>query len=232
MANISSTISLDAFVRRVLAKEGVDNDNYMRYMQIACDGIRDMHIHDFSIEATKIVTVNATTNTFSFPTDYVRYIAIATPIDGRWWVYTRDDAMVPLKDDDAGSVLTSLPNIAESGIVSSLGDAGGKNKYYFKPDYKNRRFQVGGYTPDIVVLKYISNGIDSAGDINIQDYAALALESYVRWSIADYDGIAESKILRLERQYKERRRKMREVHRPTIQDIRDVIYATSGALGR
>jgi len=232
MANISSQISLDAFVRRVLGKEGKDDDDYIRYMQIACDGLRFMHTHDFSIEATKVVAVDATTNTFSFPTDFVRHIWIATVIDGRWWVYTRDDTMAPLKDDDDVDIQTSLPNIALTDPIDSLGQAGGKNKYYFRPDRKNSRFQVGGYTPSIVVLKYISNGLDADGAILIQDYAALALEAFVRFSIADYDSIAESKIQRLQQQYKDRRREMRRVQRPTLHELRDVLYTTSGSLMR
>ena len=232
MANISSLISMDAFVRRLLAKEGKDDQDYMRYMQIACDGLREFHTHDFSVEVTKVVTVNATTNTFAFPTDYVRYIFIATVIDGRWWTYTRDDEMAPLSDDDSVAIQSSLPNVATFNTLDSYGQAGGWNKYFFRPDHKNRRFQVGGFTPDIVILKYVSNGIDSTGDINIPSYALPALESYVRWNIADYDDHAESTILRLESQYIKARRKMRQVHRPTMQDIVDTIYASSGALMR
>ena len=232
MANISSLISLDAFVRRLLAKEGKDDDDYFRYMQIACDGLRDMYIHDFQVEVTKVVTVDTTTNTFDFPSDFVRYIAIATPIDGRWWVYTRDDSMVPLEDDDSVDIQDSLPNIADYEIFASLGQAGGSNRYYFRPDYANRRFQVAGYTPDIVVLKYVTNGINSAGTINIPDYALPALEAYTRLSIADYDDHAESTIHRLQRQYDLARRKMRQVHRPTLQDLKDAIYSSTGALLR
>jgi len=232
MANISSLISLDAFTRRLLAKEGKDNDDYLRYMQIACDGLRDMHSHDFSVEVTKVVTVDTTTNTFSFPTDYVKYTWIATVIDGRWWLYTRDDNMAPLKDDDSVTIQSSFPNIAEYGTVSSLGEAGGKNKYYFREDRKNRRFQVGGYTADIVVLKYITNGLDSAGSINIPDYARSALEAYVRFNIADYDDHPESTINRLYQQYVIKRREMRQVLRPTLQEIKDSIYSSSGALLR
>lgn len=232
MAYISSLISLDAFVRRLLAKEGKDDDDYMRYMQIACDGIRDMHMHDFSVEVTKVVTVNSSTNTFSFPNDFVRYLWVATVIDGRWWKYTRDDDMVPLEDDDSVTIQSSLPNLADYNYSTSYGKAGGHNRYLFKPDYENRRFQVSGDTPDIVVLKYISNGIESTGAINIPDYATLALEGYVRWNLADYDGIAESKIFRLEQKYIKARRKMRAVRRPTIQDIKDTIYLSHGALRR
>ena len=101
-----------------------------------------MHIHDFNVEVTKVATVNATTNTFSFPTDFVRYVAIATVIDGRWWIYTRDDTMAPLNDDDSVSIQDSLINIANYEPFDSYGKAGGTNKYYFRPDYKNRRFQV------------------------------------------------------------------------------------------
>jgi len=232
MAYISSLISLDAFIRRLLAKEGKDDDDYLRYMQIACDGIRDMHIHDFSVEVTAVVTVNSTTNTFSFPTDFVKYIWIATPIDGRWWKYTRDDDMVPLEDDAETTILSDLSNIADYSNGTSYGEAGGYNRYLFKPDYENRRFQVSGDTPDVVVLKYISNGIESEGAINIPSYALLALEDYLRWKIKDYDNEAESKIYRMEQQYTKSRRKMRSVRRPAMQDIRDTLYSTYGALRR
>jgi hypothetical protein len=241
MANISSLISLDAFTRKLLAKEGKDNDDYMRYMQIACDGIRDMYIHDFQVIVTKVVTVDSTTNSFNYPTDYVRYKAIATPVDGRWWVYTRDDGMVPLSDDDTSTALgadnstaiqSTLPNLAEQFGAGNLGRAGGANNYLFREDKRNRLFQVSGLTPDIVVLMYVSNGLNSDGTINIPDYATLALEKYLRWALADYDEEAESKIFRKEQDYKRSRRKMRQVHRPSIQDISDAIYATSGALKR
>ena len=232
MAEIDSLISLDAFVRRLLGKEGKDNDDYLRYLQIAIEGLRDMYIHDFEVEVVKVVSVNATTNTFPFPDDFVRYTAIATPIDGRWWVYTREDQMVPLTDDDGTTIVSSLTNLAGNEFASSLSTGGGTNKYYFKPDYRKRTFQVSGYTPDIVVLKYVTNGINSAGTINIPDYALLALEGYVRHALADYDNYAEGTIFRLEKQYKEKRRYMRRVHRPTLIDLKDVLYASTGALRR
>lgn len=241
MANISGLIPLDAFVRRLLAKEGEDNDNYMRYMQIACDGIRDMYIHDFHVEVTKVVTVDSTTNTFNFPTDYVRYVAIATPIDGRWWTYTREDGMVPLNDDDTSTeagadnsvaIQGNLPNISELEVSPSLGQAGGHNQYYFREDRRNRLFQVAGSTPDTVVLKYVSNGINSDGLIYLPDYSTLAIEDYVRWKLGDYDQEAESHIYRKEQQYIKSRRKMRQVNRSTITDLKDVIYRTAGALKR
>jgi len=232
MANISSLISLDAFVRRLLGKEGKDDEDYLRYMQIACDGLRDMYIHDFEVEVTKVVTVNSTTNTFSFPDDYVRYVAIATVIDGRWWVYTRDDEIAPLQDDDGSTIQSSLPNVAEYTVHDSLGKAGGYNRYLFTEDRKNRRIQVSGYTPDVVVLKYVTNGLDASGSINIPDHARTALEDYVRYKIDDYDGAPESHIGRKYAQYKESRRQMRRVYMPTLQDLVDTIYNSSGSLQR
>jgi len=232
MANISGLISLDAFVRRLLGKEGKDNEDYIRYMQIACDGLRDMYIHDFEVEVTKVVSPNANTKRFSFPADYVRYTAIATPIDGEWWSYTKEDGMVPLTDDDGVTILSSLPNIADMNIAPSRSDGGGTNRFLFKEDRKNREFQVSGDTPDIVVLKYVTNGLDSGGDISIPDYVLPALEAYVRAEIADFDMIAESHVLRLKAQFKEKRRMMRSVHRPALQDLIDVLYKTSGALRR
>jgi hypothetical protein len=232
MANISSQIPLDAFVRRLLGKEEKTNDDYLRYMQIACEGLREFHIQQYDVEVTKVVTVNTTTNTFAYPSDYVRYVMIGTPIDGRWWYYTRAQNMVPLEDDDGVTIQDDLPNISDFEFPKDLSSGGGNNRYYFREDQKNQRFQVGGHTPDIVVLKYVSNGLDSSGDINIPDYSLLALEAYVRWTLADYDEAAASTIIRLERQYKDRVRSMRRAQRPTLQDIVDTINSTSSQLLR
>ena len=232
MANVSSIIALDAFVRRLLAKEGKDNDDYMRYMQIACEGLENMTVHDFELEVTKVVTVNATTNTFSYPSDYVRYVAIATPIEGRWWLFTRDDQIIPLKDDDGATVVDSLVDVADYKFPTDFSSGGGWNKYNFREDQENRRFQLGGATPDVVVLKYVSTGIDADGDINIPRYSARTLEYWVRKYIAEYDDQPESTIARLNAQYDKARREMRTVHRPTLQDLKDAIYATTGVIRR
>jgi len=232
MADISSIIALDAFVRRLLAKEDKDNDDYMRYMQMACDGLENMTTHDFSIEVTKVVTVDSTTNTFAYPSDYVRYTAIATPIDGRWWIFTRDKQIVPLEDDDGATITDSLPDVADYRMPSDFSSGGGYNRYNFREDRKNRLFQLGGATPDVVVLKYVSTGIDATGDINIPRYATRALEAWVRFCIADYDDYPESTILRLKKQYDERRKEMRRAHRPTLQDLKDAIWASTGVIRR
>ena len=232
MANVSSLISLNAFTRRLLGKEGKDDDDYMRYMQIACDGIKQFSMHDYTIAVTKVVTVDTTTNTFDYPSDYVKMKFIATPIDGRWWLYTADKTIAPLQDDDGATVQSSLPNVAEYKFSSTLSAGGGYNRYYYTEDPKNRRFQVGGFSPDVVVLKYISNGIHSGGTINIPTYAQAALEAYVRWQIAEYDNPALSRIQWLKTRYDEERRKMRAMFMPTLQELKDAIYLSSGALTR
>jgi hypothetical protein len=232
MANISSQIPLNAFVRRLLGKEGKTNDDYIRYLQIACDGLREFHIQHYDVEVTKVVTVDPNTNTFSFPSDYVRYVMIGTPIRGQWWYYTQKSKMVPLTDDDGTAIQSSLPNLTDTTDPTDFSSGGGYNDYYFREDVKNRRFQVSGFTPSVVVLKYVSNGLDSAGDINIPDYSTLALEAYVRWSIADYDGEAASTIHRLQMHYKERVKTMKRAQRPPLRDLLDAVNATSSQLLR
>lgn len=232
MANISSQISLDAFVKRLLGKENKTNDDYLRYMQIAIEGLRNFHIQHYNIEVTKVITVDTTTSTFAYPTDYVRYTMIGTPIDGRWWYFTRDNEMAPLTDDDGTEIQTTLPNIADYVHPSDFSSGGGNNLYYFREDHKNRRIQVSGFTPSVIVLKYVSNGIDSGGDINIPDYSTLALEAYVRLNLADYDDHAESTIHRLKRQYDDRVKMMKRAQRPPLRDLIDTINATSSQLLR
>ena len=153
---------------------------------------------------------------------------IGTPIDGRWWYYTREDGMVPMNDDDGTEILADAVNIAEYKTPSDLGSGGGYNRYVFSEDQANRRIQVGGFTPDIVILKYVTNGIDSAGTINIPMYVQPALEAYVRWHLAEYDNPALSRIDWLERRFTKARRKMRTAQRPTLRDLIDTINRGSG----
>lgn len=228
MADRSSLITIDQLVRSILFKEGKNNDDYLRYKQIVCDGLRHMHIHDFNVIATRVVTVDSTTKTFNYPTDYVRYESVSTVHDGRWWTYTRDERLVPLKDDTQTSIQDSMPNVANNTFATSFSDGGGYNHYYFKPDDKNRRMIVSGFDADTVVLRYVSNGLNTSGDVNVPDYAALALEAYVRWRMSAYE--KEPVYIRRENEsdYKEARLEMRKVNLPTADEIYDSIYKTTG----
>lgn len=228
MANRSSLITIDQLVRSLLFKEGKNNDDYLRYKQIVCDGLRNMHIHDFNVIATKVVSVDSTTKTFNYPDDYVRYESISTVSDGRWWTYTIDKRLVPLNDDTQTAIQSSMPNVATNAFADGLSDGGGYNHYYFKPDDKNRRMIVSGFDADVVVLRYVSNGLNTSGDVNVPDYAALALEAYVRWKISAYD--KEPVYIRRENEndYKQARLEMRKVNLPTADEIYDSIYKTTG----
>jgi hypothetical protein len=230
MANTSALISIDKFVRGLLFKENKNNDDYMRYLQISCDGLRDMHMHDFHVEVTQVVTVNATTNTFPYPNDYVAYESVATEHNGKWWLYTRNDGLVPLTDDSVPHVdiMTTMPNVATFDEGGTLSSGGGTNMYYFRPDDRNRRFIVSGFTPNVVVLKYISNGIDANGAIYIPDAAKTALETYVRWQLSEYDNEPISHRQRKEEIYTNSLKKMRLLNIPTVQEFYDIVLESSG----
>ena len=228
MANIDTQLSIDKFVRQLLFKEGKNNDDYLRYKQVVCDGLRHMHIHDFNVEVTKVVTVDSTTKTFDYPDDYVRYTSVSTVFQGRWWTYTRDDKLVPLEDDDSTTIQSSIPNVTQTDLGVSLSDGGGKNLYYFKPDEANRRMLVGGFDADIVVLRYISNGLNTSGDVYIPDYAILTLEDFVRWKMSIYDRDPMSTRETNKKDFKLSRSEMRKVLLPTLSEIYDMIYKSSG----
>ena len=228
MSNLSESISIKNIVNGLLLKEGKNNDDFARYLQVAVDGIRDMHIHDFDVVATKVVSVDSTTKTFNFPTDYVRYESVSTVVNGMWWTYTKKDELVPLTDDDSTTIQSTMPNVSDVLLTHGLTDGGGHNLYYFKEDRKNSRFIVSGFTPDVVVLRYVSNGLSSDGDFTIQGYAKMALEAWIRWRMSEYDNEPISHQDRKDRRYKEERRKMRMVTEPTVDEIMDAIYATTG----
>ena len=234
MADISSLTSVDNFILSLLAVEDKDNDEFFRYKQMAMEGLQEFNIQHFDNEKTVEVTPTGDGNTFAYPSDYVRYVMIGTPIEGRWWYFTREESMVPFEDDSdvANEINPLMPNIAEYNLPNDLSSGGGTNRYYFKDSPRNRTFQAGGFTPDVVVLRYVSTGITSDGDAEVPIHARNALQHYVRWRIADYDDWPESTTLRLERQMKEAIKSMKRAQRPTMQDIRDAISASSSQLLR
>lgn len=228
MADRNSLTTIDQIVRRLLFKEGKNNDDYLRYKQEVCDGLRNMHIHDFNVVATKVVTPDPTTKSFDYPEDYVRYESISAVFGGQWWTYTKNKNIVPLKDDDDTEIQSSMSNIADSIIQSGYASGGGINNFYFDNDDKNRRFIVSGFDADIVVLRYITNGLNTTGDILVPDYAVLALEAWVKWRMSAHNNDPVYQRKENENDYKNFRLDMRRVLRPSADEIYDAIYKSTG----
>jgi hypothetical protein len=85
---------------------------------------------------------------------------------------------------------------------------------------------------DVVVLTYQSTGVDdlsfsSTTDIQFPVYAEDAMENYIRWKIAEYDGLPQVECAKRKRYYDDAVLVMRNVTNPTLQEIRDIWAGSS-----
>ena len=235
MAQISGTITYDRFVSDMLLKLDLSDDHYMRLMRIAADGMEELNMHHLNNIKDVKLTVATATNTIAFPTDYLGFISLSVPWYGRMWEFTRDDHLVITTDGTVGLDEAydtndgEGVNVGDNGVVLGFGSRGGVNKYFYTIDNRKGRIAFSGFTPDHVILRYISTGIDNFDTTTntIPIPVKRSLDVYVRWMNADYLDQAQSKIFELERKYKEEVRKLKKFYGPTLNDIRDSIYRTS-----
>lgn len=232
MAEISGLLSLDKFVRKVMFKMKKENDNYFRYLMIAQDGLRHLFMHKLGYFTHVKLTVDSDTNTIDFPTDYVHYVSLSIPDDGRMWTLTRDDSLVPTTStDDDGEYLDDDYgegyDLSEEYVPLGYGARGGYNDTYYTIDHKNRRFIIAGVSPSHVILTYISSGINDGSETYMPLYAEMPLEKFMLWQLSEYD--SENRMITAEkkRAYESAIRQMRKLLAPTLDEIMDAIARTT-----
>lgn len=231
MAEVSGIIGLDKFVRKMLFKMKRPNDDYMRFLLIAQDGLRYLFMHRLGYITNIKLTVDADTNTIAFPDDYVGYVSLSIPDKGRMWTLTRDDGLIPTTStDDDGEYLDS--DYGEGADISSeyvpvgLGARGGWNDTYYTVDHKQKRFIISGITPSHVILRYVSSGINTSAETYIPLYAEDTLEKFCRWQLSEYDEERRDIVSEKKRAYESALRNMRKFLAPTFDEVRDALYAT------
>ena len=228
MAKRNSLISLDGFVHKYLDKRGLDADEYHRFRLIAADCLRTLSIHHMPIIKQTVLTIDADTMTADFPDDFIDYVGLVLEIDGRWWTITRDDKMV-----DPNIAGVEAEELADQEYGSGFAQPGGRNSFYYTPDYDNRRFLFNGTTDKVVILRYKSTGVDvvaygSDTDIQIPVEAEEAMEAYIEWKVFSYDNENESKIARLKREYDDSVISLRRIGDLSITELRHIMMGTLG----
>lgn len=232
MAQRNGVISLQAFIHKYFHKVGVDEGEFHRYYVIGAEGLRDLSIYHLPTVKSVVLTIDSTNYTASFPDDYINYVMLAVEDNGRWWTFTRDNNMV-----DKTLAGVTGEDLSERNYMIGSGSVGGANKYYFQVDNYNRRFLFDeAYASSVVVLKYSSVGVESVGydsttDVEFPVYAEPAMEAYLRWMICEYDDGPINECERRKRLYDTEIKKIRNLHMPSVREIRDLWLGSSNVTG-
>lgn len=213
---IAGLVSTRYVVMSVLNRMGdYSMKQYLRLLQICIEGVTEMNMYHTK-EGIEIVYLHmSTAKTCQLPADYLDYLRIGFPIDGKLKVITKHDKLL-LPRTFYGSIINGVfvadtgdavgnadegNNIGSTGLyrfpahyrngvfIGGLyGVPGGVDQAYYRIDIENRQIVFSGETPrSEIVMEYISSGQKSDGSSLIPREAVPALRTYILWQKDEND---------------------------------------------
>lgn len=192
--------------------------HYSFLEQICIEGYSDLNLwHLDNIEVVYLRMSEA--KTVDLPADYVDYLKIGVPVNGKLRVLTNHDKILlprtfadgePVGNtDDATSTNQTLffvDHFRGGQFVGGLyGMPGAVDQGYYRIDRETRTIVFSGSIPrGEVVLEYISSGVGLQGTTVIPREAVPALRAYLLWQIIENDSkVSGNEKERKKSQYEE-----------------------------
>lgn len=193
-------------------------------------------------ESWEIVTPIDTVN---YPQDLIRLVEAGVVIDGEFFSFTKSDDLVNLisdpldltldEDRDEGETINRSPSVGYNAKANNL-------EYYYKVDNERRRIKLSRMALDTtlyadkdeVLLRYISSGIDDLKNTYVPGDAVNMLTSYIAYNIcfSRPDKYDKGYIMMRKEDLREERNRYDTLRLPSLQELEDMIYETSGQIVR
>lgn len=241
-------VTLRYVIMSMLNRMGTYNmKNYKRYLQIAIEGFSE----EFSLYHTdtgnEVVYLHmGLAKTVPLPADFIDWMRLGYPINGKLRVITKHDAiLLPRVFDDTGDAVGNTDAGESGGIGSAIffsdhfrngqfigglfGLPGGIDDAYFRFDMENRQIVFSGSTPrSEIVLEYVSTGLKIDGSTLIPREIVAPLRNYVLWQKDENDPrVAMNIKARAKNEFEESVEALRSFkNTPTKQEILDMIYSS------
>jgi hypothetical protein len=200
-------VTLRYIVMSTLNRLGIyDLKNYKRFMQICIEGFSEnlsmFHIGN-SLEVVYLHMSSA--KTVQLPADYIDFVKIGYPIEGKLRVITQhDNILLPRTFDDTSELVGNVGAGDDEGVSNAIffnehfrngqfigglyGLPGGIDVAYFRVDMENRQIVFSGSTPrSEIVLEYLSTGLKPEGGSLIPRECVSPLRSYLLWQMVEND---------------------------------------------
>lgn len=211
MKNITSFVTLDTAIDGVMAdlRETTTN-NYSYYLNWGLDIWREINLFKAVVIKTIYVTMGDNF-TIPYPSDYIKYMAVGTPINGRLWTLSLNQNLLPKKLDECDVPIEEVianPNIASTypyayyfsgsfrngqyvGEQFALG-GGWNKKGYFKEDDDNKQFIFQGVVPKgEIVIQYQSTGVACDGTVEIPYETISTIKAGIHWLMIENDKLMQ-----------------------------------------
>jgi hypothetical protein len=222
---------------------------YKRLTQLAIEGFSE----EFSLYHIKagsdVVYLHMTpAKTVQLPADFVDYVKIGYPINGKLRVITNNESiLLPRTFDDTLEPIGNFYGVAigeealsgavffsdhwKSGqfVGGMYGLPGGVDDCYYRIDRENRQIVFSGSTPrSEIVLEYMSTGLKSDGSSLIPREVVAPLRAYVLWQMIVNDTrVAANEKDRRERAFNEATEALRSFSNAfTADEYLSMLYST------
>lgn len=182
MADTNALISIEEAVTRYLFKYRKSTDDYILYLEHACNALRQYKVNS-APEARSEKLVVSSLGIIEMPTDLIRLKDVCVAWNGQWWTMTEKPNMVNSTTFTGiveGHDTTFGEGVAIVDDVSNtFGAKGGINDLYYMVDYGARRIFCDGIVSSTVMVKYVSSGVSLTGTTYIPDLFTEVLDNYL-----------------------------------------------------
>jgi len=196
---------------------------YKRLTQIALEGFSELNLWHIGAGMEVVYLHMSAAKTVNLPSDYVNYIKIGIPINGKLRVLTNhDQILLPRVFDDTGEAVGNTDNDTVTESVSNAiffaehwkngafigglyGLPGALDQAFYRVDMERRQIIFSGEVDrSEVVLEYISSGLKTDGSSMIPREVIPTLRNYILWQMVENDSrIAYNEKERRKREYNE-----------------------------
>ncbi len=196
---------------------------YKRLVQIAIEGFTEEFALYYMNVGSEVVYLHmSTAKTVDLPEDYIDYVRIGFPINGKLRVITKhDNILLPREFEDTHEAVGNTDADTTEGLSNAIffsdhfrngqfigglyGLPGGIDDAYYRIDRENRQIVFSGSTPrSEIVLEYISSGLKPDGSSLIPKQVVSPLRNYILWHMIENDPrVAANEKERRKREYTE-----------------------------
>jgi|SRR3990172_2848862 len=214
--------------------------NYQVAAMYFMRGYRDFALFNSVQFKESWLTINTQNRTVKLPEDCLHVDKLGLIINGEIFTFTESTDM-PTPSDPLNSDL--LSDRREDGNIvriptTGYGAKGSNLEYYFHVDMRKRRIILNRLFVDKtrladsseVLLRYVSNNVENLVEAIIDGDSANMLISYVEWKLISSRPDLYDRGYRAEKkmQFEEDERKYRLLSLPSVQELLDAMYETSG----
>ena len=225
MTDTSPLITIDSVVKNLQYYTDMRGKNYHKLLGLVGRGIREAKLYYNSglIEKADYNLSNLTNGVLEYPEDALKIIEVYYDEGGTLF------PIPPRKDivyEGTEGVVTDVQEINDN-YKRNFAIPGGRSKYYYKNDQKNRRLIFDMTADEAIYLFYISSGIDieSGEDTLIPVTFQSVLEMFVLYKWNVLRGNMNRSIFYWE-EYKKEVKKVKYLNLPTLEQIKTAIYST------